>query len=304
MELKQLKTFRMVVTTGSFTQASLLLNYAQSNVTAQIQALEKDLGVALFDRLGRNVVLTTAGKQLLSYSSRILDLADEAQAVLAGKGESLGAITLGAPETLCTYRLPAVLRQFRQQNPGVHVSFRPMLDVDLYYGVRRGELELAFLLQEPLHAGGLVVENLIREPMVVISAADHPLAAQPRVRPADLEGETVLLTENGCGYRHLFEQAVTREGMYTVIKQEFNSIETIKQCVLAGLGIAFLPRIAVETEISQGRLSVLNWETSFAVVTQLIYNQEKWLSPAATGFMNLCRKLWVSNEDKIGNSAY
>jgi DNA-binding transcriptional LysR family regulator len=293
MELKQLKTFRMVVTAGSFTQASVLLNYAQSNVTAQIQALEKELGVTLFDRLGRSVSLTTAGKQMLSYSNRLLDLADEAQAVVAGKGESAGTISMGAPETICTYRLPVVLRQFRNQNPGVHVTFRPMLDVDLYYGIKKGELDLAFLLQEPLDSSGLAVEGLIKEPMVVVCAPDHRLAGAALVRPVDLEGETVLLTESGCGYRHLFEQAITRQGMYTVIKQEFNSIETIKQCVIAGLGIAFLPRVAVQQEISLARLCVLNWEKSFSVYTQMVYNKEKWLSPPMQSFMKMSRELLV-----------
>jgi DNA-binding transcriptional LysR family regulator len=291
MELRQLKTFRLVVATGSITQTAALLNYAQSSVTAQVQALEKELGVALFDRIGRNVQPTGAGRQLYAYATQILDLADQAQAVVSGSGAVEGVLTIGAPETVCTYRLPAVLRQYRSQNPKIQLSFRPMLDIDLFHGVKDGSLDVAFLLQEPLQAKGLLVECLVTEPLLVICASDHPLAGRDLVKPSDLEGETVLLTENGCGYRHLFEQSISREGIYSVVKLEFNSIEAIKQCVIAGLGIAFLPQVSVQQEISAGRLSAVRWEKSFTVYTQLIASKEKWLSPALEAFMQLSRDL-------------
>jgi DNA-binding transcriptional LysR family regulator len=291
MELRQLRTFRIVVTTGSFTQAAALLNYAQSSVTAQIQALEKELDVLLFDRLGRNVRLTEAGRQLFSYANRLLDLADEAQAVVSGEGKTEGMISIGAPESICTYRLPKVLRHFRNQHPNIRLSFRPMLDIELFHGVKNGSLDVAFLLQEPLQANGLSVECLVNEPLLVIGASDHRLAKTPLVTPADLEGETILLTESGCGYRHLFEQAIMKDGMYSVIKLEFNSVEAIKQCVIAGLGVAFLPQIAVQQELDQGKLCALNWEKSFLVFTQMITNTEKWISPALESFMQCSRGL-------------
>ena len=291
MELRQLRTFRAVATAASFTQAAVILNYAQSSVTAQIQALEQEMGVPLFDRLGRRVRLTEAGMRLLQYAGRILDLVDEAQASVSGSAPLEGVISIGAPETICTYRLPAVLRAFRDAYPQVRLSFRPMLDADLFHAVRSGAVDIGFLLQEPVKAEGLVVEGLILEPLLVLAGADHPLAREPAVGPADLSGQTLLLTENGCGYRHLFEQAVAQAGVYSVIKLEFNSVEAIKQCVAAGLGIAFLPRVAVSQELAQGRLCALPWGKSFQVTTQLIYNKEKWLSPALNGFLALSRSM-------------
>jgi DNA-binding transcriptional LysR family regulator len=293
MELRQLRSFRMVAASGSFTQAAAVLNYAQSNVTAQIQALEKELGHPLFDRLGRQVQLTEAGKQLLRYAERLLNLADEAQAVVSGDSLSQGILSVGAPETICTYRLPPILHQFRDLYPNVRLSFRPMLDTDLYAGVRDGAIDVGFLLQEPLKSKTLVVECLIQEPLLVIGPVGHPLTRLDVVHPADLEGETILLTESGCGYRHIFEQAISKDGIYSLVKLEFNSVEAIKQCVVAGLGIAFLPLVAVRQEIEQGQLCALNWEKSYHVYTQMVTSKDRWHSPNLDGFLSVSQKLLV-----------
>ena len=293
MEFRQLKTFQVVAATASFTQAAAVLNYAQSSVTAQIQALEKELGVPLFDRIGRATRLNESGRQMLVYANKLLDLAEEAQATIATPGKVEGILSIGAPETVCTYRLPAVLRQFRSSYPAVQLSFRPMLDVDLFASVKKGSIDAGFLLQEPLKSNSIEVENLVDEPLLVISAADHPLTRLPVVTAEHLEGETLLLTESGCGYRHLFEQEFTREGVYSLVKLEFNSIEAIKQCVMAGLGIGFLPQVAVAKEIEQEKLCALRWERPFKVNTQMIYNREKWHSPVLKAFLKICREFLI-----------
>jgi DNA-binding transcriptional LysR family regulator len=291
MELRQLKTFQITATSASFTQAAVVLGYAQSSVTVQIQSLEKELGVALFDRAGRSVRLTEAGEKLLVYTNRLLDLAAEAQAVVSDRGRLEGTLSIAAPETICTYRLPALIRRFRDTHPDVRVSFQPMLDRDIYFGVRNGVVDFGFLLQEPLQSDGLVVESLQEEPLLVIGAASAPQSALACVSPADLEGETLFLTENGCGYRHLFEREMAKAGVYSTIRLEFNSIEAIKQCVIAGLGFGFLPRVAVERELAQGQLCALRWARPFSVYTQLVYRKEKWLSTPMQDFIRLCQAI-------------
>ena len=102
MEIRQLITFRAVAQTLSFSRAATQLNYAQSTVSAQIQGLEEELGVALFDRLGKSVALTDAGQRLLGYAEKMLNLADEALAVVSNADIQTGPLTISAPETLCT----------------------------------------------------------------------------------------------------------------------------------------------------------------------------------------------------------
>ena len=117
MEHRQLRTFRAVARELSFTRAAEELGYVQSSVTAQVKALEAELGVPLFDRLGRRVVLTDAGRALQGYAGMILDLHEEARAAVAGEhdGAPTGSLTVSAPETLCTYRLPRLLRRFGER---------------------------------------------------------------------------------------------------------------------------------------------------------------------------------------------
>ena len=141
MEHKQLRTFRTVARTLSFTRAASELGYVQSNVTAQVKALERELGVPLFDRLGRTVVLTDAGRILLRYAERLLDLEEEARAAVAGDSEPAGTLVVGASPSLSAYQLPRLLRSFRSRFPRVRLSFRPTPHAELGGRVADGSLD-------------------------------------------------------------------------------------------------------------------------------------------------------------------
>lgn len=287
MELRQLATFRLLATTLNFTRTATVLNYVQSNVTAQIQALEEELGVRLFDRLGKRVTLTEVGERLLRYAEQIVDLADEMGKVALTKEDPMGALTISAPESLCTYLLPKLLHHFRSCYPQVRVQFRPSPVADLRRLVSEGMLDIAFVLEEPIHSTKLVVKQLFPEPLHVIAAPSHPLASVDQVEPADMEGETVLLTESGCSYRALFEHSLAVAGVQPATTLEFSSVEAIKQCVMVGMGISILPEMATRAEVEQGKLVVLPWRLpDVQVMTQMIWHKEKWLSPALCAFID------------------
>jgi DNA-binding transcriptional LysR family regulator len=296
MELRQLATFRAVATTLSFTRSASALGYAQSSVTAQIQALEEELSVRLFDRLGSRVVLTEAGRRMLPFAERILDMADAARLALSESEEPAGPLAICAPETLWTYRLPSLLRKLQSDYPGISLALRPshgsMLDNDLRRMIIDGMVDVAFVLEEPFRTTGLEVEPLLIEPLQILAAPTHPLAGTTRVSPADLEGERLLLTEVGCGYRAMFERTLLAAGVRPMGVLEFSSVEAIKQCLMAGLGVAVLPAIAAEAEVAQGRLAVLRWtERDFQVSTQMIWHKDKWLSPTLRTFLDCARSV-------------
>lgn len=291
MELRQLSTFRTLATTLNFTRTAALLGYAQSSVSAQIQELEAELGVRLFERLNKRVILTDEGQRLLIYAEKLLDLAEEARSALARNEHPTGSVTISAPETLCTYRLPPMLQQFRADFPHVQVHFRPLPVSELRQNVLEGRIDVAFLLEEPLRATGLVVEPLCRERLLVIAPPGHALAQRALVTPADIEGETVLLTEVGCSYRNLFKRALAAEGVYPPTNLEMTSVEAIKQCVMLGMGITVLPEVAVLSEVAQGRLVALPWSVpGFEVMAQMIWHTDKWQSPALKAFLCLARE--------------
>lgn len=291
VEQRQLKIFRAVARTLSFTRSAEELGYVQSNVTAQVKALEGELGVPLFDRLGRRVVLTDAGRTLLGYAERILDLHEEARGALSGGGEPSGSLTLSAPETLFTYRLPRLLRRFGERFPDVRLTLRPTPYSDLEARVADGSLDVAFLLSVPVRFVALEAEALAEEPLLVLASPDHPLVLSEGAGPEDLEGEQVLLTEAGCSYRNVFERVLSEAGVNPAKTLEFDSVEAIKQCVIAGMGVAVLPAVAVEAELRRGELASLPWSgPKLAVFTQVLRHKDKWLSPALEAFLDTARE--------------
>lgn len=293
MELRQLTTFRMVAATLNFTRTAAALNYVQSSVTAQIQALEEELGVRLFDRLGKRVVLTDAGQRFLSYAEKILTLTEEARIAVADTDDPVGTLMISAPETLCIYRLPMLLQRFHLSYPHVRLDFRPISFARLRQSVAEGEVDIGFaLLEEPLVASGLCVETLLQERLLLLAPPDHPLTRLQQVRPSDLKDEQMLLTEAGCSYRNLFVHALAREGIHLHSTVEFSSVEAIKQCVMVGMGLAVLPEITVQKEIAQDQLVALQWnEPDFYVMTDMLWHKEKWISPALRAFLSMARSM-------------
>ncbi|AIQ13124.1 LysR family transcriptional regulator [Paenibacillus durus] len=291
MESRHLFTFLVVVEAGSFTRAAQKLDYAQSSITAQIQTLEGELGQPLFDRIGKKISLTDAGRRLLPYAqeiSKMHSMAEEALRFQSGIG---GSLKIGAPESLAAFRLPGIIREFRGSFPQVEMILKPGYCWELQEMIRSGELDLAFLLQPEREDRDLHIETLVHEEMALVAPVNHRLAHRSKTQPSDLKEETILHTETGCSYRLLFEQHLNAHGVYPDPKLEFWSIEAIKQCVMAGLGISFLPLVTVQKELAEGTMARLNWDDeSQRVATQVAYHRKKWKSPALDAFMETVRQ--------------
>lgn len=292
MELLQLRVFSAVARERSFTRAAELLGYAQSSVSGQIRALEEELGTKLFERLGRQVALTKDGERLLAYAERLLTLAEEARETVSGSATPRGTLVIGAPESLCIHRLPALLQEYRRRYPEVEVVLKPGACADLRAGLRRGTVDVAFLLDRTLTLPDLVAEPLCPEPMALVAPAGHPLASRDRVTPADLNDACLLLTEKGGCYRVTFEQTLAEAGAQPGSVLEFGSVEVIKKCVASGLGLTMLPRMAVEAELNRGQLVELRWSApEQGISTQVVRHRGKWLSPALSALLSLAREL-------------
>lgn len=294
MELRNLSTFLAVAKTLSFSQAAQTLDYAQSTVTVQIQALEEELGVLLFDRLGRHIALTDAGERLLHYAQKFADLEKEARSVITSEQEPMGLLTIGAPETICTYRLPPVLRQYRQIFPRVQLMFRGFPVVELVNSVRDGVVDVGFLIDDCPPTPNLHVAHIVDESLVVVAEPEHRLAGLSRIDLRQIEGETLLLTERGCSYRQLFERTLSNEGIRPAAQMEFHSVEAIKQCVMAGMGIAILPEVTVAREVARGELVTLHWpKPQLSIATRMVWHREKWVSPALRAFIELVHEMFA-----------
>ena len=298
MEIRQLRTFQAVAQMLSFNRAAERLHYAQSSISAQIQALEEELDVKLFDRLGRSILLTEAGERLLQYAGKILDLADETRAEVVRSKEPEGSLTIRVPESFCVHRLPPVVKQFKSRFPKVRLSFITCAVEDLQKDLRKGLTDLAFLLTESMQAADLEAEALSFEHIVLVASPGHPLAAKPEIQTRNLEGETILLSKVDCSYGRSFQQILDQGNVRPGATLEFNSVEAIKQCVMQGVGITILPEIAVAREIAQGRLAPLTWgEGEMEVALLMIWYRERWRSPSLEAFMAMTREVLKANYD-------
>jgi len=298
-----LGTFRAVARELSFSRAAAGLGYVQSSVSSQVAALERELGVPLFDRLGRRIALTEAGAVMLEYAERLLDLAWEAGEAVAdagaGRGEVAGSLRVSAPETLLTYRLPGLLTVFHESYPRVRVSLQPTAVGRLVGSTRRaleeGRVDVAFVLDEPsVSVAGLLAELLMEEDVSVVAPPAHALAVSDFVAPSNLGKETVLLPEapqSGCAYRGRFERQLAEGGVVPRETLEFQSIEAIKRCVSAGMGVTVLPTVAVENELASGTLSELAWREPIRVGTLMAWNEARWVSPALRAFLETAREV-------------
>lgn len=288
LEIRNLFTFLSVVEAGSFTRAANKLGYAQSSVTAQIQALEAELETPLFDRLGKKIVLTDAGQRLIPYAQEITKMHALAKEAIRSDTALVGTLTIGAPESLAAFRLPGIIRDYKSRYPEVKITLKPGVCWELRDLIRSGELDLAFLLQPETEDRELHIETLVHEKMALIAPPDHPLVHCEHVEPSNLKDETILQTEQGCTYRALFEHHLNRHGIFPNPDLEFWSIEAIKNCVMSGLGLSLLPLITVQNEVREGKLIQLAWDDrEERLTTQIAYHKKKWQSPALHEFLLL-----------------
>lgn len=294
MELRLLKTFLAVVAAGSVRGAAEDLHLAPSTVTAQVKGLEESLGAPLFDRIGRGVLLTELGQRLLVHARRLVDLEAEARRVLATEGEERGELSLRVSESLGAWCLPGILARFRERFPDTRLtvgrSSRQGLARDLAHGVT----DLALMLSEPFAGQSLAVEVLARERLVVVAPPGSPLAGR-EARPADLAGTPLFLTRYVWSARRLIEEALSQAHVRPAAVVECTSVEIVKRCVAAGLGVSVMPWFAVEREIARGEVSQAAWSGGpLSASVLLVRHEGRWLSPAARAFMEAVREFFAS----------
>ncbi len=294
MEFRQLNAFITVAKLSNFTKAAFELGYSQSAITAQIQQLEKELGVNLFERLGKNISLTSEGEQFLVYAKQIINLCDEAKSNLS-TSDVKGTLTIGANESLCAVRLPPLLKEFHDRYPEIEILLKMESNTKCKTLIRENQIDVAFIIGQKINTSELITELEFPEPLVLLAAPGHPLTFKKYVYPEDIADCNIIVSEKGCGYRNLFEQSLNDAGVTPKSIMEMGSIQSIKQLTMSGLGITLLPKIAAQEELKRNELIELHWwEDSFYLTTQMVYHRNKWVSRALRAFINLSKEMMNS----------
>jgi DNA-binding transcriptional LysR family regulator len=236
IDLDSLEIFRAVVQEGGIVRAAGKLNRVQSNVTTRIKQLEERLGLQLFRRQGRSLVLSPEGELLLSYTQRLFRLADEAESELRN-GKPMGVFRIGSLESTAGSRLAPILSRFHRLYPGVVVELVTGTTGALVQRVSNFEIEAAFI-SEPFTAPGLEALKVFEEELVLITAKD----AAEVTRPGDLGGSTLIAFANGCSYRKRMEDWLGTAGVMPARTLEFASYQAMIACVAAGTGFSMVPK--------------------------------------------------------------
>ena len=294
MEIRQLKTFLTITKLENFTQAAEILGYAQSSVTAQIQLLEESLGVKLFERLGRRITLTQEAERLIPYAEQILKLISEARNVVSETSIPRGILTIGTVESLSVTRLPKVFEEYHNRYPDVEIVLNFGVCSENLRLLRTNALDVTFIIDRKLNSQDFIVEELTPEHITVLVSPGHHFASKQQIGPDDLQGESLILTEESCTYRIILENILAEAGVQPKYKMGANSIQAIKQFTMSGLGITLLPETAVKQEVETGQLVQIPWVgPEFRLITQLVYHKDKWMSPTLKSFIELIRQMLV-----------
>lgn len=282
--VRQLQIFSVAAAHLSFARAAEQLHLTHAAISLQIKQLEEVSGIELFERIGKRVFLTEAGEVMLEYARQILTSLKEADDALSAiKGLRGGRIAVAVTST-AEYFAPGLLAAFRKTQPDVGI--RLLIDNRETVGrlLARNEVDVAIMGRPPADFDA-TAEAFAPHPLVLIAAADHPLAGRKSIRPAELAEENLIVRESGSGTRSAMEGYFADHGVPLTVGMEMGSNEAIKQAVVAGLGISFISLHTLGLELKAQRLVVLKVEgTPVMRRWHIVRHRNKRLTPALGAF--------------------
>jgi DNA-binding transcriptional LysR family regulator len=257
MNINHLAIFYAVAEEGNLTRAAERMHISQPAVSKQLRELERSVGMALFHRLSKGVRLTEAGELLFGYSRQIFALQEEAQNALQElRVLERGSLRVGASTTVGTYLLPEICARFRQQYPRVEMQ----LEIDNTRAIQqhllRGDIDLA-LTEGVDESSDFSCEAFYNDEIVPIAPPHHPLTCPRNLSLEELSRYPMILREGGSGTREVIEQAHRERGLEVQVLMTLGNPEAIKRAVAAGIGLAWMSRLAIENEVRDGRFKVL-----------------------------------------------
>ncbi|HMV51593.1 MAG TPA: LysR family transcriptional regulator [Blastocatellia bacterium] len=291
MDLSQLEIFLSIAEEKSFSRAAEKMLRTQPAISIAIKRLEEELGEPLFDRSSKNGALTEAGKILLSYAQRMLNLRDEAkEAVGELRGMFRGRLTIGANESTSLYLLPPLLLEYRKRHPNIKIEVFRNVSEKIPLEVQERNLDFGFLSYDPMNPQLQSIE-IHRDELTLVVPPKHRLAKLKQIAVKDLAEEQFVAHNVKTPSRTKIFELFAQNRTPLNICIELATLETIKEFVLLNAGIAILPRLAVESEINTGTLvEVLVKGMKIEKTLRLVYRREASLSHAAKSFLEIVKE--------------
>ena len=282
--LRRLQVFEAVARLQSFSRAATELHLTQPAISMQVQQLEAEVGLPLYEQMGRRLDITPAGREIMACARALTQRLREAEELLAAmQGAGGGEISISAVST-AKYHAPMLLAEFRRKHPDVRVRLSVSNREQVVRDLTENSVDLAIMGTPPRGLDTIAVP-FARHPIAIIAAPGHALARRRRLPLARLADETFLIRERGSGTRSAMERVFRERRFHPRETIEMSSNETIKQAVMAGMGVSFLSLHTVGLEVAARRLAVL--EVAGTPVMRhwyVIHRERKRLSPTAEAF--------------------
>lgn len=293
MEFREISTFLQVAQYQSFSKAARHLGYSQAAVTIQIKQLEQELGVHLFDRIGKQISLTHQGQVFYQYAVSIRNELEQAKNAVSDPSTLSGKLCLGTIESICASIFPDLLAEYHRLHPEVTISIVTDSPGVLLDRMNENTIDIVYLLDRRIYDNRWCKTLEEPEENIFVASPDHELALVKR----ELELDEVLrfpffLTEKDASYRHMLEQYLASINRSVKPFLEIGSTEFIIHMLLKNTGISFLPKFTVQRELQQKQLTALNVR-GFQMQTwrQIFYHKNKWVTKEMQEFLRLADKM-------------
>jgi DNA-binding transcriptional LysR family regulator len=294
LDFGQVEAFLQVSEHRSFSRAAEVLQLTQPSITARIQSLERELGEELFERSGRGVRLTDAGNAFLPYVERILQTLREGRdAVDEVRNVQLGSLRVGSAITISTYVLPKILHTFTQRFPGLDVVIRTGRSEQVLQMLLTDEIQVA--IARSLASPEVETVHLYDDEIVLAVNPDHPFAVSGRATIAEAAMEPIVLFDRGSSYYGLINNFFRQAGVIPNVAMELDSLEATKRMVEEGLGIALVPLVTIERELSAGilvRVHMVDAEPVSRPIS-LMYRKNRKRPRSAQAFVDTLTELYA-----------
>lgn len=289
MELNQLRTFLLAATEHSFSKAAEILHLTQPAVTQQIKNLEAEMGEVLFERLGRALALTPAGETLLTFAQPLLNLADQALETVRQFTNQRGRLTIGAGSTNTIYRLPNLLQHYHNDCPQVELRIRNGDSELITRLVYENAVDLGIVTTINTLPSIIRTTPLFKDGIWLVAPPNYPSL----ITANDLASQSLILYRAGSGFRRYLEDQFRKNKFTPKVTMELESIEAIIRLVRSGLGLAFLPEVAIKEELTNELLKTVKVEgwRQMSRQTHLILRRDKYLTWPIKAFLELVNEL-------------
>jgi DNA-binding transcriptional LysR family regulator len=292
MDVKDLQVFLAVAEHLNFTRAGRDVHLSQPSVSVRISRLKDELGVKLFEQFGKKVVLTEAGRILEPYARRVVSAMDDAKhAIEEFQGLERGTLKIGASTTPGMYLLPKIISRFKNRHPKLEVQMTIRNTREVEESILKNEFDLGFVGGH-LITGQVEVIPWCTDEILLVVPPNHRLAKRKQLKVEDVAGERFVFRESGSATRSIVEGKLRELNVQALDSVELGNPEAIKQGVKSGLGIAFISRLAVETELkSNSLISVGRKAFASKREMKIVFRKERHLSRAVLAFIEIAKQI-------------